>query len=551
MHELSGRRTGGDVLVEILSRAGVDTVFGVVSIHNVPLVDAVARNLRFVPVRHEAAAVNAADGYARAGRPFGVAITSTGTGAGNAAGSLVEALSAGSAVLHITGQVDVPYLGAGRGYIHETRDQIGMLRAVSKRAETVLDASSAADLLWDAIRSLMTLPRGPVSIEWPADLQYDDGGVHDVGDPRPPSLPLIPDAGAVERAAALIAASRRPLIWAGGGAVGATTQVSELLDRIGAGLLTSNAGRGTVPEHDRRVVGNFASNPACAPLLAESDLLISIGSHFRSNETRSFQLALPRPHVQVDVDPAAIGRSYACDVGLVGEAAHTIDVLLSLLPRTTSVDPGWAARVTDTRDAVRNELRAGIGPQAELCDILRAELPADAVLARDVTIPSSTWGNRLFDVYDPATNIFARGGGIGQGLAMGIGAAMAQPGRPTVVLVGDGGLVVHLGELATLAEQRLDVVVMVFNDHGYGVLRNLQDHHLGRRSGVDLFTPDFSLVAAAVGLPYRPVKDASGLRAALVAALGDGGPSLIEVDVDAVGPMPRPFVPPVHVGVGP
>jgi acetolactate synthase I/II/III large subunit len=117
-----GSHNGGRVLVQVLRDAGIDTVFGVVSVHNLPLVEAVARELRFVPVRHEATAVNAADGYGRARGSLGCALTSTGTGAGNAAGSLIEALSSGAAVLHVTGQVELQYLGSGRGFIHETKD---------------------------------------------------------------------------------------------------------------------------------------------------------------------------------------------------------------------------------------------------------------------------------------------------------------------------------------------------------------------------------------------------------------------------------------------
>ena len=120
---------GGDLLVAVLRELGIDTVFGIVSVHNLPLVEAVDRELRFVPVRHEASAVNAADAYGRARGTIGCALTSTGTGAGNAAGSLIEALSAGTSVLHITGQVESEFLGSGRGFIHETKDQLGMLTA--------------------------------------------------------------------------------------------------------------------------------------------------------------------------------------------------------------------------------------------------------------------------------------------------------------------------------------------------------------------------------------------------------------------------------------
>ncbi|MBW5255087.1 thiamine pyrophosphate-binding protein, partial [Streptomyces sp. P01-B04] len=155
------RPNGGDLLVETLRALGVDTVFGIVSVHNLPLVEAVDRDLRFVPVRHEAATGK-----------LGCALTSTGTGAGNAAGSLIESLSSGTPVLHITGQIDSEYLGSGRGFIHETKDQLGMLRAVSTHAVTVTDAESAGDILRDAAARALTAPHGPVSVEWPIDLQF-------------------------------------------------------------------------------------------------------------------------------------------------------------------------------------------------------------------------------------------------------------------------------------------------------------------------------------------------------------------------------------------
>ncbi|MER7202711.1 thiamine pyrophosphate-binding protein, partial [Streptomyces sp. NPDC000188] len=164
--------TGGDLLVAVLRELGIDTVFGIVSVHNLPLVEAVDRELRFVPVRHEASAVNAADAYGRARGTLGCALTSTGTGAGNAAGSLIESLASGTSVLHITGQVESEFLGSGRGFIHETKDQLGMLTAVSKYAATVPSADAAGRVLREAARAALTAPGGPASVEWPVDLQY-------------------------------------------------------------------------------------------------------------------------------------------------------------------------------------------------------------------------------------------------------------------------------------------------------------------------------------------------------------------------------------------
>ncbi|WP_263247051.1 thiamine pyrophosphate-binding protein [Saccharopolyspora rosea] len=539
------RGTGGDLLVQVLRDNGVDTAFGVVSVHNLPLVEALARDLRFVPVRHEAAAVNAADGYARAGGGLGVAVTSTGTGAGNAAGAMVEALSAGSRVLHVTGQIDSAHLGQGRGVIHETRDQLGMLTAVSKHAATIGSTGEAEAELRRAVRSALTLPCGPSSVEWPIDLQYAPQrcapAAAEEGEPAPPV-----DDAALRRAAELIRASRRPLLWVGGGGAGARQQLREFAERLGAGVLTSNSGRGSLPETHELVIGNFAANPAVEPLLAEADLLVSIGTHFRSNETRHYRLRLPERHVQIDVDPAAIGRVHPATAGITGPAAEVLRRLGGLLDGA-GAEPDWRAAVTRARHGAREQLRAAIGPYARICDALRGTLPPESVIARDVTIPSSQWGNRLLDIHDPATNLFPVGGGIGQGLATGIGAACARPEAPTAVLVGDGGLAVHLGELATLAQEQPWLVLVVFNDGGYGVLRNMQDRHVGRRSGVDLFTPDFGRLAHALDLPHALVNRADAFAETFAKAVDHHGPYLVEVDVTALEPAPVPFVPPVHV----
>ncbi|MFE7596178.1 thiamine pyrophosphate-binding protein [Streptomyces sp. NPDC057494] len=532
---------GGDLLVAVLRELGIDTVFGIVSVHNLPLVEAVARELRFVPVRHEASAVNAADAYGRARGSLGCALTSTGTGAGNAAGSLIESLSAGSSVLHVTGQVESEFLGSGRGFIHETKDQLGMLNAVSVHAATVPDTERAGRILREAARAALG---GPASVEWPIDLQYapqTDG----LAVPVLTAVPA-PTDGELAAAGALLASARRPLVWAGGGATGARRALAPFLEATGAGLLTSNSGRGTVPEDHDQVIGNFATTPAARALLADADVLITIGTHFRSNETADYTLDLPAAHIQIDLDAAALGRVYPVTHPLHGDAAPT---LAALARHAVPAEEGWRERVRTVRAEVRAALHDAIGPQAAICDALRAALPREAVVARDVTIPSSSWGNRLLEMYDPRDNVFPRGGGIGQGLGMGIGAALARPGAPTVVLAGDGGLAVHLGELLTLAQERPRLTLLVFNDGGYGVLRNMQDRYSERRSGVDLVTPDFELLARACGLPYLRIAAAEDAAPVIGQAVASDGPTLVEVDLAALGPMKTPFTPPVRIPV--
>ncbi len=534
--------TVGAALVEIAREHGASTMFGVVSIHNQPLVEEAVHGFRFVPVRHEASAVNAADAYARASGALGVALTSTGTGAGNAAGSLIEALTAGSSVLHVTGQIDAEYLDHGRGVIHETKDQASMLDAVSKSTTTVHTAASAGTLLDAAARNARSAPMGPASVEIPIDLQYQTTTRH----ASPPQSPARPLPASIEAAAALIDAAQRPVVWLGGGATAAGPEIRELVDAIGAGLFTSNAGRGTIDERADMVVGNFAATAGGADLLAEADLLISIGTHFRSNETRHYKLAMPANHVQIDIDAAAIGRVYPASVGVVGDAATCVAALVDAVQGRTA-DEAWTERVGATRSEVRRQLRADIGPYSELCDAMRTTMHEASPFVRDVTIPASAWGNRLLDVYEPGTNINPRGGGIGQGLGMALGAAIARPDVPTFLMVGDGGLHVHLGEFASVAQEQPWLVAIVFNDGGYGVLRNLQDHHFGRRSGVDLATPDFATLASAYGIEHRVIAAASTSAEVLADAVSLRAPVVVEVDCESFGPMPKPFVPPVPV----
>lgn len=541
--------TGGDLLVDLMREEGVDVAFGVISIHNAPLVEAVDRELRFVPVRHEAAAVNAADGYARATGRIGIALTSTGTGAGNAAGAMLEALTAQSRVLHITGNIDSRFLGEDRGVYHEVPRQLEMLEAVSGSALRVERASHARRVLTEAVRSLSTAPYRPVSVDWPIDLQYTADPTDQVqiqgSEPRPKAATKRD----VAKAARVLRQASRPLIWAGGGARRVGPALTDFAEAWGAGVLSGANGRGSVPEDHPLCIGNFAITDELRGLVEQSDCLLTVGSHLRGHETQNFELPLPSAHVQIDLDPDAIGRNYPVTVGLNADATHAIPALLEALAEAggPSTQDGWTEQVRTAAEAARAAHRTDIGAYAAICDAMRTRLPREAPLVRDVTIPGSSWGNRLLEVYDPRTNVFAAGGGIGQGLAMAIGAGVAVPDVPVLAMVGDGGLAVHLGELATLAGERPRVVLVVFNDAGYGVLRHMQEERGADPRAVDLHTPDVEKLAAAFDLPHAEVGDPDAFDAALATALRRTGPSVIEIDVPALDPQPAPFVPPVNV----
>ncbi|MBV8086011.1 MAG: thiamine pyrophosphate-binding protein [Chloroflexi bacterium] len=532
--------TGGDAIVRLLKDAAVDTVFGVISIHNISIFDAIAREggIRLIASRGEAGAVNMADGYARASGRLGVAITSTGTGAGNACGSLIEAQTAGSPVLHLTGQIDSTYLDQGKGYIHEVRDQLTMLRGASKAAFRVTDADSLATILGDAIRQALAAPRGPVSVEIPIDIQSGAAAETRLPAWRSPAV-MAPNAADLDAAAELLGQAQRPVIWAGGGVIAAKAsgELTGLAERLGAAVVTRNAGRGSIPEDHPLSMGSWAVSRATWSFLESCDAALIVGSHLRGNETQEWQAPIPGRAVQIDVDAAAIGRSYPAEIGLVGDAKVALAALRERLPERRAWELPAIAK--DALAKARGNMEQLLGPYLPMVKHMRARLPRDAAFVRDVTIHSSTWGNRYFPIYEPRTNVFPLAGGIGQGLAMAIGAQLAQLGRRVLCIAGDGGLMVNLGEMATAAELGLPVVLVLFNDGGYGVLRNIQTaQYEGRHIGVDLQPPEFQQLAGSMGWRTWRVDRAEAFATAFDEALEDrGGPTMVEVDVTAIGPV--------------
>jgi len=242
-------RTGGELILDSLKAAGVvDTLFGIISVHNIPIFDALAREggLRLVPSRTEHGAAAMADGFARATGRLAAVVTSTGVGAANAAGPLLEAFVASSPVIHITGQVDSAYVDDDRAFLHGAKDQLAMLDRICKAAFRAARTEEIPEVMRQAIQLAVSGRPGPVSVEVPIDQQYRSGHAH----VEPISLPgpQTPDAASVAHAAKLIQQAQRPMIWAGGGtiAAGASEALKNLAERIGAGVVTTAAGRGRV-----------------------------------------------------------------------------------------------------------------------------------------------------------------------------------------------------------------------------------------------------------------------------------------------------------------
>ena len=527
--------TVGDAIARTLESYGVDTLFGVISIHNLPIADAVGQRgrMRFVPSRGEAGAVTMADAHGRFSG-LGVALTSTGAGAGNAVGALVEAMNAGTPLLHLTGQVEKAWLDADTGFIHETRDQLGFLRASSRRAYRVNSPNQAIAILHRAIQEAQTPPCGPVSVEIPIDIQSAKIPLSLVTVPVAPSESKMPD---IETLWQQLQQARRPLLWIGGGALRCQNAVKRLAD-AGVTVISSTHGRGILPDSHPRSLRAFHNSPSIEALLEQCDLTLVAGSRLRSNETRSWTLTLPQPRVQIDIDPAAASRNYVMDAMYTGDCDSILTALADRIVGKPWVDTAWDTAIATGIEQAEAALRAQCGAYAALNDAIENALPQDGILVRDITVSGSLWGSRLFRANNPLGNIHSLAGAIGMGLPMAIGTALARPDKKVIGLVGDGGLSLNLGELATLAQERANVTLLVMNDGGYGVMRGIQDKYFGGRQYYnELHTPDFTALAQAMGLQAWTITSADRFNSVMAEAIAMPGPSVVEVRMAGIGEL--------------
>ncbi|MFM0470306.1 thiamine pyrophosphate-binding protein [Paraburkholderia strydomiana] len=544
---MSNKTTVGELIAAFLEQCGVKTAFGVISIHNMPILDAIHNRgkIRYVGARGEAGAVNMADGLARVSGGLGVAFTSTGTAAGNAAGAMVEALTAGTALLHVTGQIETEYLDKDLAYIHEAPDQLSMLQSISKAAYRVRSVETALPTIREAVRVAQTAPSGPVSVEIPIDIQAAE--IEWPADLAAPHITTLTHCSQrVARLADQLANAKRPLLWLGGGARHAAKAVERLV-ALGFGVVTSVQGRGVVPEDHPATLGAFNVHPAVESFYKTCDALVVVGSRLRGNETLKYKLALPQPLYRIDADALADNRGYRNEMFVHGDASAVLEELATLLEDRVKVDPAFTQDLASARESAVADVGKGLGPYKRLVDALQEAVGRDYNWVRDVTISNSTWGNRMLKIFSPRAGVHALGGGIGQGMQMGIGAALANSAAKTVCLVGDGGLMVNVGELATAVQENANVMIVLMNDQCYGVIRNIQDaQYGGRRCYVDLHQPDFAQFCDSLKLTHYRIKSLDQADAIIREGMAKTGPVLVEVDMLSVGSFATAFAgPPV------
>ena len=547
--------TGGEAVAATLASLGVRHVFGIVSVHNLPIYEALSVHdgIEVVKVRHEQNAAHAADAYYRSTGEMGVLLTSTGPGAANAVPGLYEASFTSSAVLMVTGQTESRFYGKGKGFLHEHERQVDMLRSVCRSVASVRHPSEISAELARVADDIRTGRPQPGAVEIPIDFQYARvGDAPIVGSPEVGRL--RPDDGLLDDAAERLGNADRPLIWAGGGVVSAdaSAELTALAERLGAPVVTTIEGRSALSELHPLSLGFRSDRPQMAEVFAETDLLLAVGTRFQNYATKVWALRLPPELIHLDADPSVIGLNYPASLAVVGDAKLSLAGLLERLDAgAATIDDGFLERVRKHRAADIEAMREEIGPDhAAICDAMRRMLPDEARIVRDTTVPGYMWGNRLLPIVAPRTSLRAASAAIGPGVPMAVGAALAT-GQPTAVIQGDGGLMLSIGEISTLAEHSLPVIVCVFNDGGYGVLRVIQDALWDEHHGTEIGGVDFVAVAEAMSVPAQRVRSVVEFEAAFGEAVdrasgeaGPVGPSLIDIDLTALIPITFPL--PAH-----
>jgi acetolactate synthase I/II/III large subunit len=543
--------TIGDLVAEFLAHIGVRNAYGVISIHNMPILDGfhTRGKIRFVSARGEAGACNMADADARVNASLGVVVTSTGTGAGNAAGALVEALTAGTPLLHLTGQIEAAYLDRDLGFIHEAKDQLSMLRAVGKDAFRISKPDEALAVLEKAVALAFTAPCGPVSIEIAIDVQKMM-----LARPAYPALaslrpaPVQPDAALIASLATQLQTAKRPLLWLGGGARSTGDAVAQLVE-LGFGIVTSVQGRGIVDETRPQTMGAFNLQKAAQDLYAQCDAMVVVGSRLRSNETLSYKLQLPKKLWRIDANPVLLTQAhpYAFEQVIHGDAALSLSQLADALEGRMNIATDWHTSIAAARAAAEAQVDSGLAAYLTLKNELNSAVKAldtPPSWVRDITLSNTMWGNRSLHLTHPSQGVHALGGGIGQGMQMAIGAAIGSGGK-AVALCGDGGFMLNVGELACAVQERVDVLLIVMNDACYGVIKNIQDaDYGGRHAYVALTTPNFAQLCASLNVPHYLLDKPAETRTTLAAALTQRGPVMVEVDMASWGDFAVKFAGP-------
>lgn len=531
---------GADGVVQALKDAGVDTIFGIPSIHNISIYDALRRepSIRHIVCRHEAGATHMADGYARL-KGLGVIISSTGPGAGFTVSALQEAWGSCSPVVMLTSNIDAAKIGQGLGALHELEEQTSLFRTITKATFTPRAGDDFRAVTAEAIRLATSGRPGPVCVEVPTDVL--------AGEVTPPSTP--PDAAdsqtppplprQLDEAVAILRRAKQPILLAGTDAVRSelATDVTALAQALCAPVLTSTPGKGVIAEDHPLSLGNAARRLAVHDVMPDCDVALVVGTRLREVDAKRRGLVLPEQVIHIDWDERWIGRNYPTTLSLIGDVPAITRELRGRLEGEPYTGPRqervrvWRQHADEAKTQLEHELAV-----MRYLKTIRQVLARDSALVIDNT-QLAYWAEYFYPSYRPNGLVGAKGSGLlGFSFPAAVGVKVACPDKPVVAIIGDGGFLYTAQELATCVRHQIGFPLIVVNDNAYGVIGYLQRSAYQEEYQSRLTNPDFVAFANAFGVAASRVNSPEGLAEALEKSLSRGDMHLIELQTTIDAP---------------
>lgn len=536
---MSERMTGGEALARSVLAHGVDTVFGLPGGQTYGLFDGLAQSRRPTEVinsRHEQGAAYMALGYAAStGRP-GVFSVVPGPGVLNAGSALCTACATNSRVLCLAGQVPSRHIDEGWGMLHEIRDQLGILRRLTKWAERIPRGADAPRLVAEAFRQLHTGAPQPVALEMAPDAMEGEGEVT-LLEPTARHEPMEADPDALKKAARVLGRARNPIIIAGAGALDAGPELLRVADMLQAPAAAHFNAKGVIDERHHLGI----NLPVAHALWAKADAVLAVGTRFSEPELE-WGLDEKLPVVRLDAAETAFRRGRPATVALHADPAAGLRGLAGALETANRKRASRSEELFALKRRFDREFRRSNAPQTAVLKVVREELPEDGFLVDEVTqIAYTSWF--AFPSYRPRHYISSNfQGNLGYGYPTALGVQAAHRDRKVVAFAGDGGFLYAGAEMATAKRHGLNVVAIVFNNNAFGnVRRDQAERYAGRVFASELTNPDFKAMAESFGLGAWRVRTPGELRAALREALRANAPGLIEMPVTEM-PSPWPFI---------